>query len=62
MTQCEFNKFRPLYPPIAWGDTDDVPNTVDHEASSTPESSAVLHDIHSLGFRIFVASGVSDNQ
>ena len=34
-----------LLPLIAFGDTDDVPNTFDPEAQSTPESSAVLPDI-----------------
>ncbi|MGY8767076.1 MAG: hypothetical protein ACKVH8_01430 [Pirellulales bacterium] len=30
---------------MACGHTDDVPNTFAPEAKSTPESSAVLHDI-----------------
>ncbi|MGY8771368.1 MAG: hypothetical protein ACKVH8_23385 [Pirellulales bacterium] len=31
---------------MAFGHTDDVPNTFVPEAQSTPESSAVLHDIN----------------
>ncbi|MGY8767247.1 MAG: hypothetical protein ACKVH8_02290 [Pirellulales bacterium] len=41
---------------MACGHTDDVPNVVEPEVTSTPESSAVLHDIKALGvpYRCFV--------
>ncbi|MGY8770078.1 MAG: hypothetical protein ACKVH8_16800 [Pirellulales bacterium] len=34
---------------MAFGHTDDVPNTVDLEAQPTPESSAVLPSIKAFG-------------
>ncbi|MGY8767818.1 MAG: hypothetical protein ACKVH8_05205 [Pirellulales bacterium] len=33
---------------MAFGHTDDVPNTFDPEAKPTPESSAVLHNVKVL--------------
>ncbi|MGY8768344.1 MAG: hypothetical protein ACKVH8_07950 [Pirellulales bacterium] len=34
---------------MAYGHTDDVPNTFDSDAKPTPESSAVLHDAKTFG-------------
>ncbi|MGY8766997.1 MAG: hypothetical protein ACKVH8_01035 [Pirellulales bacterium] len=34
---------------MAYGHTDDVPNTADLEATQTPESSAVLHEFKESG-------------
>ncbi|MGY8770493.1 MAG: hypothetical protein ACKVH8_18925 [Pirellulales bacterium] len=37
---------------MAFGHTDDVPNTFDPETVSTPESSTVLHDTKTFGIVI----------